>query len=175
VSGFGDLVLGLKHAAYHSAESGTIFALGGEVALPTGDETKGLGADGTVTEAFASFGQILPADAFVQAQLGAEVPLYDGAENEGFARFVLGRTFTSGDWGRSWTPMAELQARRDLERGAPIALDFVPQMQVSLNTRQHVLANIGVVIPATETQGRSARLLAYVLLDWFDGGFFEGW
>ena len=71
--------------------------------------------------------------------------------------------------------MAELLAKRDLEGGAPVALDIVPQIQISLNTRQHVLANVGVLIPATETTGRSARLLAYVLLDWFDGGFFEGW
>jgi mono/diheme cytochrome c family protein len=175
VSGFGDVVLGVKHAAYHDGVSGTIFALGAEVVLPTGDESKGLGADGTKTEAFASFGQLLGADAFLQAQLGAEVPLYDGAENEMFARLVVGRSFTSGDWGRSWSPMVEVQAKRDLEGGAPVALDLVPQMQISLNTRQHVLANIGVLIPATETQGRSVRLLAYVLLDWFDGGFFEGW
>lgn len=175
VSGFGDLVLGVKHAVYHDGEAGTILALGAEVILPTGDETKGLGADGTKAEAFASFGQILPADAFVQAQLGAEKPFYDGGENEGFGRLVLGRTFTSGQWGRSWTPMAELQAKRELEGGAPLVVDVVPQIQVSLNTRQHVLANVGVLLPATETTGRSARLLVYVLLDWFDGGFFEGW
>jgi hypothetical protein len=175
VSGFGDLVLGVKHAAYHSSSSGTIFALGAELVLPTGDETKGLGADGTKAEAFASFGQILPVDAFLQAQIGAEKPFYDGGENEGFGRLVVGRTFTAGAWGRSWTPMVEVQAKRELEGGVPVALDVVPQMQVSLNTRQHVLANVGVLLPATETSGRSPRLLVYVLLDWFDGGFFEGW
>jgi hypothetical protein len=30
-------------------------------------------------------------------------------------------------------------------------------------------------VPATQTAGRGVRLLAYLLLDWFDGGFFEGW
>jgi mono/diheme cytochrome c family protein len=174
-SGFGDLVLGVKHAAYHDAAAGRIFAIGGEVVLPTGDEAKGLGAEGTKTEAFVSFGQALPSDAFVQAQAGAEIPLYSGAENEGFGRLVLGRTFTSGRWGRSWTPMVELQAKRELEGGMPTALDLVPQIQVSLNTRQHVLASVGVLVPATETTGRSPRLLMYLLLDWFDGGFFEGW
>jgi mono/diheme cytochrome c family protein len=175
VSGFGDIVLGLKHAAYHSIESGSIFALGGEVILPTGDETKGLGADGTKVEGFLSFGQILPAEGFLQAQAGVEVPLYEGAENEGFGRLVLGRTFASGGWGRAWSPMVEVQAKRDLEAGAPFAIDIVPQLQVSLSTRQHILVNIGALVPATETAGRSVRLLAYVLLDWFDGGFFEGW
>ena len=165
----------MKHAAYHSIESGTIFSLGGEVVLPTGDEAKGLGADGSALEAFVSFGQLLPSDAFVQLQAGLESPLYDGADNEVFGRVVLGRGLSAGEWGRSWTPMLELQAKRDLADGAGTAVDIVPQMQISLNTRQHVLANVGVLLPATQTTGRSARLLVYVLLDWFDGGFFEGW
>ena len=173
-SGFGDLVLGMKHAAYHDQAEGRIFALGGEVVLPTGDEAKGIGAEGTKTEAFLSFGQALPSDAFVQAQVGAEIPLYSGAEKEGFGRLVAGRTFTSGTWGRSWTPMLEMQAKRELEGGMPTAIDLVPQLQVSLNTRQHVLASVGLLVPATENSGRSVRLLAYLLLDGFDGGFFEG-
>ncbi|MEQ1857844.1 MAG: c-type cytochrome [Longimicrobiales bacterium] len=174
-SGLGDLVLGVKHAAYVSNEQGRIFAVGAEIVLPTGDEAKGLGADGAKTEGFLSFGQALPSDAFVQAQTGAEIPLYDGGEREGFARLVLGKTFVSGQWGRSWTPMIEVQAKRELEGGVPTAVDVVPQMQVSLNTRQHVLASVGLLVPATETSGRSVRLLAYLLLDWFDGGFFQGW
>jgi mono/diheme cytochrome c family protein len=173
--GLGDLVLGVKHAAYHSAEAGRIFAVGGEVVLPTGDASKGLGAAGTKLEGFASFGQILPADGFLQLQAVLEAPLYDGAENEAVGRALLGKTFTSGRWGRSWSPIVEMQAKRELESGAVTAVDIVPQIQVSLNTRQHVLANIGVLIPTTQTTGRSARLLVYVLLDWFDGGFFEGW
>jgi hypothetical protein len=175
VSGFGDVVLGLKHAAYHSIESGTIFAVGGEVILPTGEEAKGLGADGTTAEAFLSLGRTLPADAFFQVQVGAELPLHEGAEKEGFGRLALGRTLTAGSWGRAWTPMVELQAKRELEGGAPLALDVAPQVQISLSTRQHILFNIGALVPATETSGRSVRLLAYLLLDWFDGGFFEGW
>jgi mono/diheme cytochrome c family protein len=174
-SGLGDLVLGVKHAPYVGNDAGRIFALGAEVVLPTGDEAKGLGADGAKTEGFVSFGQALPSDVFVQAQAGAEIPLYDGGEKEGFGRLVLGRTFVSGQWGRSWTPMVEVQAKRELEGGVPTAVDVVPQIQISLNTRQHVLANVGLLVPATETSGRSVRLLAYLLLDWFDGGFFEGW
>jgi hypothetical protein len=71
--------------------------------------------------------------------------------------------------------MVELQAKRELEGGVPTTIDVVPQLQVSLNSRQHVLASIGLLVPTTETDGRSVRLLAYLLLDWFDGGFFEGW
>ena len=175
VSGLGDAALGVKHALHHSIESGTIFSLGGEVILPTGAEGKGLGGDGMAMEGFASFGLVLPADAFIQAQAGIELPLYDGGENELFARVSFGRTFTAGPWGRSWTPMIEAQLRRDLGDNSRTELDLIPQLQFSLNTRQHVLANIGLLVPTTRTSGRSVRLLAYLLLDWFDGGFFEGW
>ena len=176
--GLGDVVLGVKHALYHSASSGTIFSLGGEVFIATGDEEAGLGAPGNKLEAYASFGQILPNDAFIQAQGGVEAPLYEDASNEVFGRFVLGATFTEGEWGRAWTPMVEVQARQHLESGAETHFDLVPQVQVALNTRQHVLGNIGVLVPVgggANEPARPMRLVAYVLLDWFDGGFFEGW
>ena len=175
--GLGDVVVGLKHALFHSIESGTIFSLGGEVILPTGEAGAGLGAPGSALEPFMSFGQILPRDAFLQGQAGVEVPLYEDGETEGFGRLVLGATRTEGAWGRAWSPMLEVQARRGFGSGAETLVDFVPQLQVSLNTRQHVLANVGVLVPVGETSGaeRPIRLIAYVLLDWFDGGFFEGW
>ena len=175
--GLGDVVLGIKHALYHSSESGTILSFGSEVILSTGDDDAGLGAPGNTFEAYTSFGQILPGDAFIQAQAGAEVPLYEDAANAGFGRVVLGASFAEGKWGRTWTPMVEVQARRNLEEGAETRFDLVPQVQVALNTRQHVLGNIGVLLPVggDADDGRSIRLLAYVLLDWFDGGFFEGW
>lgn len=175
VSGLGDAVVGVKHALHHDHEAGRIFSLAGEVIVPTGDEARGFGAPGAALEGFASFGQILPSDAFLQAQAGVEASLYEEGENEGFTRVSLGRTLTQGAWGRSWSPMIEVQAKRELRGGSGTVLDVIPQIQVSLNTRQHVLANIGVLVPATETHGRHVRLLAYVLLDWFDGGFFEGW
>ena len=174
-AGFGDVVLGVKHAAFHSAESGSILSFGGEVILPTGDDSKGLGAPGAAVEVFVSFGQIIAGDAFLQAQGGVGVPLYDGADSDTFGRLVLGRSFSQGRWGRGWTPMVEFVAARALGSGEATRVDVVPQLQVALNTRQHVLGNVGVLVPATRTTERPIMLVAYVLLDWFDGGFFEGW
>lgn len=175
--GLGDLVLAVKHALYHDLGKGTIVSVMGEAILPTGDRAAGFGAPGGELEAFISIGQILPADAFLQAQAGAAVPLYDDAASEGFGRILLGRTWTEGRWGRAWSPMLEVQAKRDLEEGAAMRIDLVPQIQVALNTRQHVLANVGVLIPTGREAGERPplRLVAYLLLDWFDGGFLEGW
>ena len=176
--GLGDFVVGLKHALHHDLETGTIFSVGGEVILSTGDSDTGLGAPGSALEAFAAFAKLLPDDGFVQAQTGLEAPLYADGSLEWFGRLVLGRSFTEGQWGRTWTPMLETQVKRHFESGAGTQFDLVPQFQVSLNTRQHVLANFGLLIPVGGDSGHAARhvrFVSYLLLDWFDGGFFEGW
>ena len=175
--GIGDLVLAVKHALFHDLGAGTIVSVMGEVVLPTGDQGAEPGAPGTGLEAFMSAGQLLPGDAFLQAQAGAAVPLYNDAAAEGSGRILLGRTWTVGKWGRAWSPMLEVQAKRDFEAGAGTRVDLVPQIQVSLDTRQHVLANVGVLVPVGRKSGERPppRLLTYVLLDWFDGGFLEGW
>lgn len=174
--GIGDLALGVKRVFFHSLERGTIVSGTAELILPTGDEDDGLGSGTTVFEPFVSIGQILPADAFLHLQAGVEVPLdRDVGEDEAFWRAALGRSFTEGRWGRTWSPMIELLGERTLASGESTLWDLVPQFQVALNTRQHVMAAIGVRVPINETGSRQTRLLAYLLWDWFDGGFFEGW
>jgi hypothetical protein len=78
-------------------------------------------------------------------------------------------------FGRTWTPMVELLAAREIVSGEPVLWDLVPQMQISLNTRQHLLLNIGVRTPLNARSGRQTRVLVYLLWDWFDGGLFDGW
>ena len=78
-------------------------------------------------------------------------------------------------FGRSWTPMVELITDRDLETGVKTNLDVIPQFQVSLSRRQHIMANLGVRFPANNTLGRTKELMFYVLWDWVDGGLKEGW
>jgi hypothetical protein len=53
--------------------------------------------------------------------------------------------------------------------------DLVPQMQVSLSRRQHILINAGIRIPLTDRAERDVQVLTYFLWDWFDGGLFDGW
>jgi mono/diheme cytochrome c family protein len=175
-AGPGDLVVGVKHALFHSLRAGSILSVAGEVALPTGDANRDLGAGTPVGEAFVSFGQVLPSDAFVQLQALVERPFDESAgELEGGLRVAIGRTLVRGEWGRSWTPMVELLGARDLVSGAATAWHVLPQLQVSLNTRQHVLASAGVRVPVGGPAGREPALDLYVLWDWFDGGLRDGW
>lgn len=171
----GDMAIGVKRAFYHSYNSGTIFSLTGEVILPTGDRATGFGKGTTVLEPFASFGQLLPANSFLHVQTGLEYPvLQDKAENEAFWRAALGKSINPNPWGRTWSPMVEVLGSKALESGTEVHWDLVPQMQITLNKRQHVMLNIGYRIPVDDTS-RDSQLMVYILWDWFDGGFFEGW
>lgn len=171
----GDVAIGTKRALYHSLERGSILSLTGEVLLPTGDDDLGFGSGTTVFEPFVSFGQILPVEGFFHLQGGTELPLdSDRRANEAFLRGALGKSLTQGRWGRTWSPMVEVLGSRELESGGRTHWDLAPQMQVTLNTRQHVMLNVGARIPVDDP-GRDTRITVYLLWDWFDGGFLEGW
>ncbi|MCI0436970.1 MAG: c-type cytochrome [Gemmatimonadetes bacterium] len=174
--GLGDVEIALKHAVWHSLEAGSILSVGSEVLLPTGDDDAGFGKGAVVIEPYISFGRIVATDGFVQAQVLAEISTNEAkAEHELGWRVTAGRTFTEGRFGRTWTPMLEVLGAHELESGGGTAWDLVPQLQVSLNTRQHVLLNVGARIPATDGAARATQLMVYVLWDWFDGGLFDGW
>jgi hypothetical protein len=174
--GLGDVAFALKHALYHDRDAGSIFSVAGEVVFPTGKEGQGLGKGVTIFEPFVAFGQILPSDGFVQAQIGMELPANRAiAQNETFFRFTAGKSFTQARWGRTWSPMVELLGARELVSRESTVWDLLPQMQVTLSKRQHIMMNAGVRVPLNEREGRSTRFLIYLLWDWFDGGFFEAW
>jgi mono/diheme cytochrome c family protein len=172
----GDVAVAAKRALFHDIEKGTILSAAGELKLPTGDEDVGLGKGTAAFEPFVSFGQILPGEAFIHLQGGVEVPFdRDVAEAEAFWRFAPGISFVQGDFGRTWSPMVELLGVRELESGAETEWDLVPQIQVTLSQRQHVMVNVGVRVPLNGEGSRHEELLIYLLWDFFDGGFFEGW
>jgi mono/diheme cytochrome c family protein len=175
--GVGDMALGFKRALFHSIESGSIFSVSGEAVLPTGDKARDLGSGVTVFESFATYGQILPADSFLQFQGGIELPTHsDDASKAVFWRTAVGKTFTEENGrGRRWSPMLEILADRELATGDRVNWDLLPQIQVALNRRQHIRASIGVRFPVNNTGSRSTEVLFYVLWDWFDGGLGEGW
>ena len=174
--GLGDVAVAFKHVLFHSMNSGTIVSAAGEIVLPTGKESEGLGSGVMKFEPFIAAGQMLGSSSFVQTQAGAEIPrVRDQAETEAFWRGAVGTTFVQGEFGRSWTPIVELTALRELERGRPVEWDLVPQIQVSLSKRQHILVSGGVRIPLNERGERHTQVLTYVLWDWFDGGLRDGW
>lgn len=173
--GVGDVVLGAKRAFYHDLRRGHILSAAAEIILPSGDRDRHFGKGTPVFEPFVSFGQILPNDSFVQFQSGIELPFdTDRAAREMFWRAAIGRSFSQKRWGRTWSPMLELVAARELVSGEPVLWDAAPQVQITLSTRQHIMAAVGVRLPLNQ-RTRSTQVLAYLLWDWFDGPLFGGW
>lgn len=175
-SNLGDIALAVKRCFHHDLEGGSILSGAAEMILPTGDRPSGFGKNTFIFEPFLAYGQLLPAEFFLQAQAGLEIPFRRAyAENEAFLRVALGRSVNFTPWGRTWSPMVEVLAAKELVAGEKVHLDIVPQVQVTLNKRQHIMLNIGVRLPLNETSGRKAAVVAYLLWDWFDGAFFDGW
>ena len=175
--GLGDIELAFKRVMLHSSRTGSILSLGIEMGVPTGKQTEGLGGGKSLFAPFASFGQILPRDGFVQVQAKFERPItHEPATSEAFLRTAVGKTFAqNGGFGRAWSPIVEFVSGRDLVAGEKTKWDIVPQMQVSLSTRQHILLNAGLRMPLNERDGRNKTFMVYFLWDWFDGGLFSGW
>jgi hypothetical protein len=180
LAGLGDIGVGVKYALWHDLERGGIVSVLGEVITPTGDRERGLGGGTVVIEPALLWGQILPRDAFLQAQLLGEFPLREErGDPEAQLRLALGKSlFEDGGFGREWAPMLEFVAARVFARGAPNEWEFdlAPQLHVALNQRQHVRASLGVRVPVGATAGpRPTRVLLYLLWDWYDGGLTDGW
>ena len=174
-SGLGDIAVAVKRVLAHSLRRGSILSVTGEIVLPTGKETEGLGSGTAAFEPFLTFGQLLPRNAFLHAQAGAEIPKNTDLPAETFWRAAFGQSIDQGRFGRAWSPMIELLGARDMESGARTRWDIVPQVQITLSRRQHVMINGGVRVPLTDRQERKAEIVTYLLWDWFDGGLFDGW
>jgi mono/diheme cytochrome c family protein len=173
--GVGDVGVGLKQVLLASTHS--ILSAQGEMIMPTGNHSKGLGSGVMVFEAFAAYGQILPSRMFLQAQFGTEQPTStEETPRAIFGRAAFGASFRQeAGIGRAWSPMLEFITDRDLEDGAKTNVDVMPQMQVTINRRQHIRGSVGVQVPVANASGRSTQVVFYLLWDWFDGGLLEGW
>ena len=174
--GVGDIGAAYKHVLYDSLPRGSILSAGGEFTLPTGSTAKGFGKGVAMLEAFGTISQVLPRDGFLHAHTGIEVPAdAELAAKEVFWRLAVGKSFMQKQWGRAWSPMVEILGAREVEERSKAEWDVLPQVQVSLSTRQHVLLNIGVRTPISQRPERRTSVLIYLLWDWFDGGFLSGW
>jgi hypothetical protein len=174
--GLGDVVVATKWALIHSLRAGSILSLALEAILPTGDAARGLGKGATILEPFLAYGQLLPAEGFLHVQGGAELSTEpEAVEHELFWRAALGMSLAWSNGGRVWSPMVEVAGARELAGGASIYWDLVPQLQVTLSTRQHVMAAAGVRVPVNDAAARTTVMLTSLLWDWFDGSILEGW
>jgi mono/diheme cytochrome c family protein len=173
--GVGDVAFALKRVLVASLATGSILAASVEVAVPTGRTDRGLGEGTTKFEGSVSFGQRLPAGGFLHAQAGLGIAYDRSHSDDAFARAAIGDQIVPVRFGRMFAPMLEVMASRTLDRGSPLDVDLVPQLQVTLSARQHLRAAAGVQVPITDRADRGVAGLVYLLWDWADGGLTEGW
>ncbi len=185
--GLGDITLGAKHVLFSRLNStadapvydstGSILSLQGEITVPTGSVSKGLGTGQTTFGLFAAYDVLFPAQVFIQAQAGTQLPVH----RQNVARSVyfytaVGKTLNGErQLGRLWSPMIEFLGNRALVPGAVTDWDVLPELQITLSSRQHIRAALGYRMPLNDTAGRPKQVMAYFLWDWFDGGLLEGW
>jgi mono/diheme cytochrome c family protein len=176
-TGIGDIGVAWKQNLLADVDRGTIFSLLGEVVLPTGSARRGLGSGAFAFETHALFAQILADDFFLQGDVFGAYPTGKGLSNEAHGNFALGRTFAEDEgWGRSWSPQVELLTTQEFMPGAKLQWDIVPQLQVSLSRRQHILLSVGERIPLNDRGGdRQPQFVFYLIWDWYDAGFLQGW
>ena len=175
--GTGDTTLGVKRVMFSNLNTGSILSLQGGFLLPSGNRARGLGSGTTTFEPFAAFDQLFRTDTFVQLQLGADLPFRtDIAPQAIFFNSAIGQSFAADHGlGRLWSPMFEFTANRDLVNNAKTDWDVLPEMQVTISKRQHIRADLGLRIPATNTSGRQKQVMFYILWDWADGKLTQGW
>ncbi|MBA2589681.1 MAG: cytochrome c [Alphaproteobacteria bacterium] len=175
-TGIGDIGVAWKQNLLADVDQGTIFSALGEVVLPTGSAAKGLGSGSWAFETHGLFAQIM-GDYFLQGDVFGAFPTGKGLANEAHGNFAFGRTFAEDEgWGRSWSPQVELLTTQAFAPGEKLQWDIVPQLQVSLSSRQHVLASFGGRFPLNDRGGnRQPQFVFYLIWDWYDAGLFEAW
>ena len=169
----GDVAFGAKSAVYHNRDHVRSDAAV-EVALPTGNEDRGFGRRAHGSRGLPG---VRPGAARRRLHPGpGGRRRADQWRHEGGLLAARRREDVhQGRFGRSWSPMVELVAAKDLADGEVVHWDIVPQFQVTLSRRQHIMAAFGARVPLNERDGRHTQVLTYFLWDWFDGGLFSAW
>jgi hypothetical protein len=174
-SGFGDVTLGLKRTLFSSLPAGSILSAQVGFLLPTGDSNRGFGAGTTTFEPFLAYDQLLGERNFVQLELGGDVT-FDASKSPRslFFRSAFGRSMAPDHGlGRLFTPMVEIYGTHTY--GGNTDMNVLPQMQVTVSKRQHIRADVGVSAPVNNTSDRKPQVIFYVLWDWAEGAFWNGW
>ena len=84
-------------------------------------------------------------------------------------------------WPRSIKPGLEVVSSFPLDRGSGAGrkdfalVSLIPQAQIGLNKRGHVMLNAAFEVPVNETERYDYRGYLYLIWDFADGGLFEGW
>jgi hypothetical protein len=148
-----------------------ILSAGVGVALPTGSESKGLGAGTAVFAAFLAYGKGW-GQTLLQAKVESRVPV-DRERADREIEYAIGASRALGPRTIAWTPAIELSGSWNARTRQH---DYAAVIETSkpLNKLGHVIASVGVAVPIRPREDRY-RIQAYLLWDFGDGPFWLGW
>jgi mono/diheme cytochrome c family protein len=173
-AGVGDVVVSGKYVLAFEPSKRRILSGGLEVALPTGNELKGLGSGTMVLVPFLALGQGF-ASTVLQARVAAELPAHTNRASRTLG-YSLGFSLPPLGFSRTgYIPAVELNGNYN-PSNQEHAQTLVLGVSKALNKLGHVVASVGVGIPLRPIEGpRPKEFRAYLLWDFGDGPIWTGW
>jgi hypothetical protein len=156
-TGMGDLLVAGKHVLHADAEAGRIVTAGVELALPTGDAARRLGAGVTVVEPYLAVG-LLSGATHVQSELQIEAPL-DGSERELVYNVYLGHDLAPAP--STWTFGVELN-------GVGHRLALTPQLRKGVTRTGALAIAAGVRLPLLQRHAQGIEWAGYLLWEYLE-------
>jgi mono/diheme cytochrome c family protein len=169
--GVGDVELEAKQVLHFDLRRLEIFSAGVGVTLPTGSESKGLGAGTAVFSPFLAYGKGW-GKTLLQTKVEARFPA-DADRTDREIEYAVGASRALGPRTIAWTPAIELTGAWNTRTRQH---DYAALIEASkpLNKLGHVIASLGVSVPIRPREDRY-RIQAYLLWDFGDGPFWLGW
>ncbi len=170
-TGVGDVELEFKQVLGFSLAGAQILSAGLGLTLPTGNRELGLGDGATIFEPFLAFGKAW-GNTILQTRLAAEISANtDRRDSE--MTFQLALSQALGPQRIAWVPTVEFLGSRNLATGEN-AWSSVLEISKALTRLGHLVGAVGVRLPITKSPEKY-RIEAYVLWDFGDGPFWNGW
>ena len=164
---------GFKYVLKQDPQAGFIATLGGNVGIPTHSDL-----DWELLP-YLAFGKILSETWTFQGSGRLKFNLDDSDKSS--AEFAGIVHWVHTPMGRAIFPAMELVAEVPFHRGmAPgrkdvIQFSAIPQVRIGLNKRGNIAINTGVELPINDRERYDWRAYMFLIWDFADGGFFEGW
>ncbi len=161
---------GFKYVLRHDAKRGVITTLGANVVVPLRSDR-----DWEVLP-YIAMGRLLGEDWTLQSSARLRLPVED--PGDGSAELAGVVHWAHSPWPRNVFPGLELVAEVPFDR-APgndrVQLSVLPQVRIGLSKRGHVAVNLGLEEPLNDRDRYDRRAYMYLIWDFADGGFFDGW
>ena len=173
-AGVGDLVVSGKYVLGFNRAKLQIVSAGLEVALPTGNEGKGLSAGTPVFAPYLAFGKGFRGSV-IQGKVAAEFPANTDRASRNY-RYAIAYSFPPIGFSRTgYVPAVELIGAYN-PRSKGHAQTAVIGVSKALNKLGHVIGSVGMGFPLRPTGApRPKEFRAYVLWDFGDGPIWTGW